>query len=365
MTESSRAAFTSIAPGRLCLFGEHQDYLHLPVIALALPLTCRIHVVPNKSDIFCLHVPQLNKTVEYNLNEVKDQQQYGDIPDFALSALQEAIHDGWPLTGAECTSTTDIVMKAGCSSSTAFCVALVQALAKLSGMELSPLQLGQKAHKVEVTHFGAPGGTMDHLTSALAGHHIWRIGPDMWQYEAFQERSATELGMWVLAYSGEPKDTMKHLWRCKTARVALLQDKLEGDWDHEPCNLTEEEGILLETTRINRDTEARATALWNQVISPQDTVLGERLGKLMLSHHYALRDGLRLSTPRLEAIREAALEAGAWGYKVVGSGGGGCAVAWVPVDKADVVAIAMAQAGSTNTWMVSGPQAGAHIAEDK
>ncbi|MEC7694207.1 MAG: galactokinase family protein, partial [Bacteroidota bacterium] len=26
-------AFVSFAPGRVCLFGEHQDYLGLPVIA--------------------------------------------------------------------------------------------------------------------------------------------------------------------------------------------------------------------------------------------------------------------------------------------------------------------------------------------
>ncbi|MCH1575403.1 MAG: galactokinase family protein, partial [Flavobacteriales bacterium] len=31
-----REAFVSSAPGRLCLFGEHQDYLGLPVIAMAM-----------------------------------------------------------------------------------------------------------------------------------------------------------------------------------------------------------------------------------------------------------------------------------------------------------------------------------------
>ena len=36
--------FVSFAPGRVCLFGEHQDYLGLPVIAAAIPLGCRMVV---------------------------------------------------------------------------------------------------------------------------------------------------------------------------------------------------------------------------------------------------------------------------------------------------------------------------------
>ena len=81
----------------------------------------------------------------------------------------------------------------------------------------------------------------------------------------------------------------------------------------------------------------------------------------MLQHHEALRDGLGLSTPRIEAMRETALEAGAWGYKLVGSGGGGCTVAWTPKDKADAVSKAMMNAGAKNTWTIERPSGGAKI----
>ena len=43
---SNVSPFVSFAPGRVCLFGEHQDYLGLPVIAAAIPLGCRLVVKP-------------------------------------------------------------------------------------------------------------------------------------------------------------------------------------------------------------------------------------------------------------------------------------------------------------------------------
>ena len=60
----------------------------------------------------------------------------------------------------------------------------------------------------------------------------------------------------------------------------------------------------------------------------------------MLEHNEVLRDGpLGLSTDhRLEAMGAAALEMGAWGAKVVGSGRGGCTVALSLIEKVDAVA---------------------------
>ena len=42
------------SPGRICLFGEHQDYLGLPVIASAISL--RLSIEANKRDDLQVHV---------------------------------------------------------------------------------------------------------------------------------------------------------------------------------------------------------------------------------------------------------------------------------------------------------------------
>lgn len=353
-TTTNAKSFVSTAPGRLCLFGEHSDYLNLPVIAVALPLQCRIHVTPNPSSrVLVVHMPQLdNTTWKCDLDNLPPSP--GSNMDFALSAVHEVIKDGWNIQcGATCVSTTDIPLQSGCSSSSAFTVAWIQALAKLANKTLTPLELAQMAHTAEVTHYGAPGGTMDHITSALGG--ALRIGPEMWQV---QQLPLIDAGVWVLADSGEPKDTMGHLKRCKYDRLALLE-KLGTDWDHAASvddNLTPDEVVLLKATQTNKMTEKMAASQWTTTAAS-----GQELGTLMLQHHEALRDGLQLSTDRLEKMRQAAMEQGAWGYKVVGSGGGGCAVAWCSAEKANAVAQAIQEAGAVKTYLITEPFHGACI----
>jgi galactokinase len=349
------------------LFGEHQDYLGLPVIALAIPLHCRIQVTPNpNSRILELEVPALDQIIRYDLDHLPQSpsSSSSENPDFALAAIHEVLKDGWEFTqGATCVSTTEIPMQAGCSSSTAFCVAWILVLAKLA-RKLSevedPLRLAQLAHKTEVLHFGAPGGTMDHVTIAVGESSCLRIGPGMWEVQRLDRLSPKD-GIWILADSGEPKDTMGHLKRCKGDRLALLNE-LGGNWDAnlEGKNLDQDQCRLLEATLTNRDTEAEASKSWTTT-SNMEASTGEKLGSLMMKHHEALRDGLGLSTTKLEAMGKAAITAGAWGYKLVGSGGGGCAVAWTSKDTADAVAKAMEGVGARITWRIEEPSQGARI----
>jgi galactokinase len=451
--------FESVAPGRVCLFGEHQDYLGLPAIALATPeecMACRIRVsvrrrrraearagprrqgggeeeeeeeeekgqrddlvgdAPRRKPgrtILRLRAPAESSlssspssggpsfvTREYDLGDLPPRrnppppgaEEEGPPPDFALSAILEALEDGWKfdlsslLAGghedavdvvADCASTTTIPLRAGCSSSTAFCVAWVRALAVLSGnSSLAPLEAARLAHRAEVAHFGLPGGTMDHVAIAVGG--LLRIGgcneggedgeDSLWSYETLlppPSRGGRWPGAWVVGDSGEPKDTFRHLTRCKADRLRLLE-RLGGSWDAEASGLSESDAVLLEATRTNRDTEAEAAELLRPrshsdgAADDDNNNLGRRLGSLMSRHHAALRDGLGLSTDRIEAMREAALGGGAWGFKVVGSGGGGCAVAWSSTERAEGVAGAMLRAGAARTWIVPGPGGGARV----
>lgn len=383
MKKMSATDFESIAPGRLCLFGEHQDYLGLPVIAVALPLSCRIHVTRRNDRILRLYGPASSASAsgttgttlirEYNLDCLPARQSSEkpiNNPDFALAAIHEVLEGeegllSWSfLSGADCVSTSELPMQGGCSSSSAFLVAWIQVLATLCNQTLtSPIQVAKLAHRAEVVHFGAPGGNMDHMTSALGG--LLRIGSsssssscDMWSYESLSFASS-HLGVWVLAYSGQPKETIRHLQRCKEARLRLWE-RLGGDWDAttNDKSLSDEDLVLLHATRVNRDTEAQAAELFK---SGDSKDLGKRLGYLMKQHHEALRDGLGLSTERLEAMNNAALQAGAWGFKVVGSGGGGCAVAWTHENNAANVAEAMKRAGAPQTWIILEPAKGARI----
>ena len=457
--------FTVKAPGRICLFGEHQDYLGFPVISMAIPLHCIIDVTvdvknQNNNDnsatnsedntaepeskkprctntgrrIIHLDIPQLSQSKIYDLDNLPPRQTSESLltgPDFALSSIYEVLDEGWSLLSdnnesssfhVTCRSISEIVMQAGCSSSTAFITAWILMLSKLATtgssssskkldveLELNPIYLGKLAHRAEVSHFNAPGGTMDHVTIALgsttskkgggrqdngndesgsvAGPFL-RIGPGQWDVLRLPPPSTIATAAdgdsdcnndneidyyFVLAYSGEPKDTMKHLQRCKGDRLDILKEKLNGDWDNatgvlkgndSSLTVSSDERELIETTLINHRTEIQAAEL---LTTTTTAALIDKIGSLMNEHHVALRDGLKLSTKRLEDMRNAALNAGAVGYKLVGSGGGGCSISLTSSqDQAKKIATAIRNVNDTiQTWIITTKQPcrGAHIEE--
>ena len=72
----------------------------------------------------------------------------------------------------------------------------------------------------------------------------------------------------------------------------------------------------------------------------------ELIGKLLLKHHYNLKSALKISTPKIELMLNAAMNVGALGGKINGSGGGGCMFAYAPENPLDV-AQAIKNAGGT------------------
>jgi galactokinase len=66
---------------------------------------------------------------------------------------------------------------------------------------------------------------------------------------------------------------------------------------------------------------------------------------LLSRQHEVLRDYIRISTPTIEQMIDASIEAGALGAKTNGSGGGGCMFAYAP-EKTDNVAEALEKTGA-------------------
>jgi galactokinase len=63
----------------------------------------------------------------------------------------------------------------------------------------------------------------------------------------------------------------------------------------------------------------------------------EQLGRLMLASHESLRDDYRVSTPELDSLVEALVDAGALGARLTGAGFGGAVVAACDVSEATAV----------------------------
>ena len=73
----------SLAPGRICLFGDHQDYLGLPVIACAIDRNIRLTAVPNDLMVFNIDMPDIKTKRVIRINE---KPAYVDKEDHLASA---------------------------------------------------------------------------------------------------------------------------------------------------------------------------------------------------------------------------------------------------------------------------------------
>lgn len=327
-----RPSFTSSAPGRLCLFGEHQDYLGLPVIAMAVNRRCRLHFNPVMGqqvrvtsavfgDVGAIDVDGLNKGGR------KD-------PLFhALAALRSEFGnrtmEGWHIH-----IESEIPVRAGCSSSTALMTAWIAGWLEILQGQFDADDVVSRCHRYEVLDFDGAGGNMDQFACGHGGLRRFGAG-------APQTLRRPE-GVFILGDSGEPKDTQGHLRRCRDARIPLMPFI-----DQEDPPVDGDRWTLLEGTRINRDLEAR----WGAVMRTE-TGDGVAFGADLTRHHGVLRDVLGLSTPRIEGMLDAARGAGAWGGKINGSGGGGCCFALCPEDVADDVIEGMLSAGAAGAWRV-------------
>jgi len=155
------------------------------------------------------------------------------------------------------------------------------------------------------------------------------------------------LGTFVLGDSCEPKDTMSILQRCRNSRIKIIQ-KLKGknpdfnihtNDDADISLLNDEEKDIFHGTIKNRNILRRALPELGKE-APDPAWVGTRLTE----HHAVLRDVLKVSTPKIEAMLDASLDAGALGGKINGSGGGGCMFAYAPKN-AEIVAEAIEKVG--------------------
>ena len=323
-------------PGRICLFGEHQDYLGLPVIPMAISLRARF-IGENRSDRkFLINKPVLNEVDSFSLNDLT----YTKPRDYFKSGVRVCLNEGLTFSnGFECELNSEIPIKAGTGSSSAIMVSWIHFLSQMADepADWDQQKIGSLAYTAEVVEFNEPGGMMDQYSTALG---------DLIYIESKPEISIKSLkpnlGTFVLGDSCEPKDTMGILQRCRDSRLAIVEKIKLQDPDfslHEieleeisRCDLNKDETTLFSGTIQNRDLLRQALLELKKADSDH-----KKVGRLLSEHHTILRDVLEVSTPKIETMLDAAMNAGALGGKINGSGGGGCMFAYVPQNPEKVV----------------------------
>jgi galactokinase len=326
-------------PGRICLFGEHQDYLGLPVIAAAISKRIQLKGAFRPDKIIHFELPDVGQeeefTLEFPLVYTKER-------DYFKSVLNVLTRKGNVFEkGLEIEVRGNIPINSGTSSSSALLVSWVELLNEMYQLGYSQKEVGEITYEAEVLEFTEPGGMMDQYSTAV-GNVIYLASQPAIAITTYQQA----LGTFVLGDSGEPKDTLGILSRVKFGTLGGIQKikALDAAFDLSSVTLaecerykyllTEDEWILLSANLSDRDILLQAKKMFEGEEAWDDV----RLGSLLNAHQVNLRESKQISTAKIDRMIDAALRAGALGAKINGSGGGGCMFAYAPKNPEAVVA---------------------------
>ena len=319
------------APGRICLFGEHQDFLGLPVVAAAIDLRFYIRGTTRQDSLLRISMPDIGKRDEIDLSQPVV---YNRKRDYLRSCINVLRRKGWDLPhGYDCRMHSAIPINAGVSSSSAMITAWLKFLLTAAGQPdaYAPEDLARLAHQAEVVEFGEPGGMMDHFASAMGNFIYVDCRPP---FKA--EYLPLKLDGFILGDSLEKKETLGVLSGSKDDVLNGIK-MLEGLYPGFDLHTTLREAVWdlldklpevscrkIKANLINRDLTIEAMSIFRKGIDPI------MLGDLLYRHHEQLRDGMRVSTQKIDRMLESAREAGALGGKINGSGGGGAMFVYAP-----------------------------------
>ena len=296
----------SSAPGKVYLFGEHAVVYGEPAVPCAIELRARVEAKRRDDDKLRVHAEDLSLdgfTVEYGgeTDGRPDVDVSEGLVEAAMGYVDEAIEQVRAVTGEDgvgfdVTIESDIPLGAGLGSSAAVVVAAIDAATRELGVTLDREELAQRAFRTEYEVQEGQASRADTFCSATGGA-VRVEGDDCTRLEA------PDLPL-VIGFDGGAGDTGK--------LVAGVRE------------LREEYDFAADTVEAIGDIVRNG----EQTLADGDL---EELGSLMNFNH-GLLSALGVSSRSLDTMVWAARDAGAYGAKLTGAGGGGCIVALDPTE---------------------------------
>ena len=339
---AARRRIRIYAPGRLCLMGEHQDYLELEVVSGAMTLGVVITAEPQDHPGFDIDLVNTGERLRLPVNGARAALSKRD---YLQSGLNLMMSRGYRYTrGWKIVISGDLPIGKGVSSSSAMCVAWIAGLDAMADHPrgCSPLEIARLAFETEVVSFGEPGGMQDHIASALGGLLHMDFSPGIGN-PVITPLPCPETGF-ILIDSGKTKETIGMIQSIRDDIESVhktLERLLNRSIDLQTFHQKDipETGLILpgisrfRGTLINRNLTRYARSLFTGTCAPEPV----SLGRVINTHHHVLSRWIGSSSQELDTLCRAALEAGCTGAKVIGSGGGGCVLAYAPGNRRHVL----------------------------
>ncbi len=283
------------APAKAILFGEHAVVYGKPAIAMALNKRAYVKVSENVNNKIHVNIRDLNITgyIDFRNNSIISDSPKKGILKYILRSIKK-VHNG---SGLNICIDVNIPIGGGLGSSAAVTVATIAAVSTYNKMDLDKSEIAKYAHEVELE----------------------------------VQKSASPLDTTVSTYGG--------LIYLETDAEDIIQ--LEIDHDIPVVigytDTRGNTGKLVASVRIKRDIYPE---IINPLINSIESVVEEakeailnndkrRIGELMNINH-GLLDALGVNTKELSNMVYTSRNAGAFGSKITGAGGGGSIIAYCP-----------------------------------
>lgn len=324
------------APGRVNLIGEHTDYNLGFALPIALPQRTIVTFTPDGGDAITVETNRAEGSVRIPLDTSP-----GGVNGWAayvagvMWALRQAGH---PVPGGAMSVTSDVEVGSGLSSSAALECAVLGAIASAMGVCIDATEQARLAQRAENEYVGAPTGLLDQLAS-LFGSPLTALLID------FRDLTVTPVpfdpesrGVALLLIDSRARhrhaggEYAARRTSCERAAADLGVSSLREVTDlsalsavADPVDARRARHVLTENARVLDFVAA---------LDDSDFLAA---GRILTASHASMRDDFEITTGHIDLIADTAVRAGALGARMTGGGFGGCVIALVPTDRAEIV----------------------------
>ena len=236
--------------------------------------------------------------LKYSKTEVEE-----DVDQLENRVAAEALKSYGVTKGIELATFSDVPESSGLGGSSAFCVALVTALRHKLGESMDKYEIFQSAYNIERIRARQFGGLQDQMFAALGG--AWRMILGEGEPQMEMVSLSELLPKLKLVYTNIQRTNMS---------IALQQ---AGDTERE-------DKVVLDSLDLTKE-----LGLEMEKCIKEDRL--DQVGKLFHTHWLNKKKRSNLiSSPELETLYSKAMENGATGGKLLGLGGGGYLLFYVP-----------------------------------
>ncbi len=321
--------FYSSSPARVCLYGEHQDYLKLDVIPAAINLRLSIHSMLSNNDKIHVISKDLNKEITISNSILSLSSKRGSLEAYleaGILSLRNLIPD-LVIPSLEVSIESQIPIASGLSSSAALLVGWVKNLSGILNLDLRENQIAELAYDAEHNILGVSCGRMDQYSCSYG---------EIIKLSSIEPPKVVQLNKpdidLIVVDSQTPKLT-SNVHGEKVKKIQKIVKRFEKLSNLQLPNLSSE--IL---TQYQRELSKKEYRVLTGVISIKEyttqaekelsktTMNIDMLGELLTKQHFALKEGIEVSLPILDKIVQESLNLGALGGKLTGAGLGGSVV---------------------------------------